>query len=345
MTFVAASSPQAAAARVLVDDLQRQMIDAMERVARARGDGTHFVATHWLRDDGRHGGGVRWSLGDTAVFDRASVNVSQVHYDDDPTKSLASATALSTIIHPTNPHAPSVHLHISWTALRDGGDYWRMMADLNPAIAASVDAALFTDALRRVAPDHYEHAASQGARYFWIPALARHRGVAHFYLEGHDGGSFTADATLARALGDATIETYAALVETALGNHPQPTAADRAQQLAYHTLYFFQVLTLDRGTTSGLLVHDQNDLGILGSLPSHVDCEQLASWTARVEPPHDALVTALVAAVGGGARRAIDDSTKRALAAVVRRFYREHPAALAMQAAGDIVPPTVANHR
>jgi coproporphyrinogen III oxidase len=36
------------------------------------------------------------------VFDRASVNVSQVHYADEPTRKLASATALSTIIHPAH---------------------------------------------------------------------------------------------------------------------------------------------------------------------------------------------------------------------------------------------------
>jgi len=35
--------------------------------------------------------------------------------------------------------------------------------------------------------------------------------------------------------------------------------------------------TADRGTTSGLLVHDENDVGILGSLPSHVDKKLLES--------------------------------------------------------------------
>ena len=33
----------------------------------------------------------------------------------------------------------------------------------------------------------------------------------------------------------------------------------------------FGVLILNRCTTSGLLVHDQNDVGIIGSLPSHVN--------------------------------------------------------------------------
>ena len=36
-----------------------------------------------------------------------------------------------------------------------------------------------------------------------------------------------------------------------------------------HSL-FFQVLTLDRGTTHGLLAHGDNDVGTLGSLPNFV---------------------------------------------------------------------------
>ncbi len=354
MTTLASNSPpsgpdtdpaRAASAYALVCALQRHMVDAMQRVALAAGHPTALVASEWLRDGGRHGGGVRWGTGDTAVFNRASVNVSQVHYADEPDKPLASATALSTIIHPANPHAPSVHMHISWTQLRGRGGYWRIMADLNPAIAASVDASSFEECLSHAAPTQYAYAAEQGARYFWIPALERHRGVAHFYLEGYDSGDFTEDATMARELGHSTIDTYAALVSTALSEHPEPSARDYEQQLAYHTAYLFQVLTLDRGTTSGLLIHDQNDLGILGSLPSHIDAQLLASWAVRAQPPQDELVRSLVSATAGGERCLIDDATKRALATTVRQFYRAHPEALAMQAAGDIIPPTVANHR
>jgi hypothetical protein len=105
---------------------------------------------------------------------------------------------------------------------------------------------------------------------------------------------------------------------------------------------------LDRGTTSGLLVHDQNDVGILGSLPSHVDRALLASWARHVSPPHDALVHALVDAIPAppdGTRSPIEATTKQALAAVVRQFYRDHPEAIANQASGTVIPPTVGNHR
>lgn len=319
-------------------------MDGLHAVSAAADSHERFTAVTWLRDDGRHGGGTRLQVGDTPVFDRGSINVSQVHYDDEPNKRLASASALSTIIHPANPHAPSVHLHFSFTEMRDGTGYWRLMADLNPAIPHAADTERFIASLRAAAPPQYDYAAAQGDRYFFIPALGRHRGVTHFYLEGHHT-DFEADAALTRTVGEAIIDTYCAILGDALRERPTFTADDRAAQLAYHTLYLFQVLTLDRGTTSGLLVHDQNDAGILGSLPSHVDRTRLASWEPRMTPPQDALLRAIVAALPDASPSPVTLAAKLALAAALREHYRAHPAALELQAAAEVVPPTVANHQ
>lgn len=347
--MILARSSAAHAAHQLVLALQRRMVSAQEQVARALGEPDQFRELTWGRDEGRHGGGSRWSIADTSVFDRASVNVSQVHYDDEPSKRLSSATALSTIIHPRHPHAPSVHVHVSWTEMRDGSGYWRVMADLNPSIRDTEQAlagkARFVAALRAAAPTVFDEAVRQGDHYFFIPALGRHRGVAHFYLEQYATADTGADAALARAVGEAAIDGHAAIVGDALRAHGPASAEERASQLAYHTLYLFQVLTLDRGTTSGLLVHDQNDVGILGSLPSHVDRRLLASWRSRVPSPVDLLVDRLLEALPAGEIVAVEDATKRALAAAVRAFYQAHPQALDLQARGDVVPPTVANHR
>ena len=344
-----ARSAAAQAAHQTVQALQRRMVDAQESIARSFGEPDQFAELHWLRDEGRHGGGSRRSIADTKIFDRASVNVSQVHYDDDPSKRLSSATALSTIIHPRHPHAPSVHVHVSWTEMREGSGYWRIMADLNPAIRDTELAvggqARFAAALRSAAPTVYDDAERQGASYFFIPALGRHRGVAHFYLEQYATADPAADAALARAVGEAAIDSHAAIVADALRSHGPASTDERQSQLAYHTLYLFQVLTLDRGTTSGLLIHDQNDVGILGSLPSRIDRALLASWRALVPAPVDELVDRLLDALPAGDLVVVDDDTKRALAAAVRAFYRANPAALDLQARGDVVPPTVANHR
>ncbi|MCA9491077.1 MAG: coproporphyrinogen III oxidase [Myxococcales bacterium] len=342
MARTTASSERAAEALTLVTDLQGQLVQALEEVSRRHGVDQAFVTTSWERDGGRHGGGDRRGTEDTAVLQRASVNVSQVHYDDLPDKRLSSATALSAIVHPTNPFAPSMHVHTSWTEMRDGTGYWRVMADLNPSIELPEQRDRFAAALREASGAWYAHGAEQGDRYFFIPALGRHRGVTHFYLEQHATADHDDDEALARAVIEAAIRTHAALVDEALMAHPHPTEADRQRQLAYHTLYLFQVTTLDRGTTSGLLVHDDNDVGILGSLPARVDRDLLGSWAAKVPEPQDALVRALVDAIG--ADGAIDVATKVALARAVRAHFRAHPEALALQARGDVVPPTVANH-
>lgn len=348
--LVLPSSTRARAALDTVRGLQRALADRLEAVAAKAGAPAAFEPVHWLRDGGRHGGGTRLVSGDTAVFDRASVNVSAVHYDDLPEKRLSCATALSTIVHPRHPRAPSMHMHISHTEMRGadgrpGAGYWRMMADLNPSMPDAGQTERFRAALKAATPAHYAEAAAQGDRYFHIPALGRHRGVAHYYLERFDSGDFGADRAMAQRLGRAVIETYGALLDAAYAAHGAPTADERAAQRAYHTLYLFQVLTLDRGTTSGLLVHDQNDVGILGSLPSHVDRALLARWRDEVPPPQEKLVDGLVGALADVEPSPIDVPTKKALAAVVRAHYRAHPEALALQARGDVVPPTVSNHR
>ena len=191
-----------------------------------------------------------------------------------------------------------MHMHISWTELRSGKRGWRLMADLNPSLPDPDQTERFRAVLEAASGERYAHAASEGDRYFQVPALGRHRGVAHFYLEGHRTESAAADLSLAEAVGTGVIDLYPRLV--AEGARRPLTDADRAAQRAYHTLYLFQVLTLDRGTTSGLLVHDTNDLGIMGSLPSRVDPVLLGSWADRVPAPQDGLVNTLAEIVADG---------------------------------------------
>lgn len=330
-------------AHSLVTDLQTYFVQGLERASRRAGDAISMEKTSWLRDGGEHGGGSRYGVAGAGVFNRASVNVSQVHYHDLPEKTLAAATALSVIIHPDNPHAASMHMHISWTEMKSGMGYWRMMADLNPAIEYDEDREEFLAALSEAAPGQFEEAVAQGDKYFYIPALDRHRGVAHFYLEAYNSGDFEADETLARLLGAKVIGAYLSILEKALADRKEVTEADRAAQRAYHTLYFFQVLTLDRGTTSGLLVHDQNDLGIMGSIPGMVDRGLLKSWCEKMAPPQDGLLGDLVRQLPETG--IVDDGVRCELAATVRAHYKANPDALEQQAKGNIVPPTVKNHR
>ncbi|MCK4841758.1 MAG: coproporphyrinogen III oxidase, partial [Methylococcales bacterium] len=273
-----------------------------------------------------------------------SVNVSQVHYDDDDIKELGSATALSTIIHPKNPYAPSLHMHISWTEMKIGHGYWRMMADLNPVIENKIATDLFSECLKIVALTEYESASKQGDKYFYIPALGRHRGVSHFYLEEYNSNNEQVDYDLAKAVGKAVVDAYITIVFKALEENPNPGQKAYQQQQDYHTLYLFQVLTLDRGTSSGLLVHDQNDLGIMGSLPSHINKALLTTWVEKLQKPQDQLLLDILAVLPDEEPCLVNEAVKLALAKVLREYYQKNPDALAMQAQGYIIPPTVNNH-
>lgn len=306
-----------------VERLQKHFVEGLSSLD------ADFTSIEWLRDDGRHGGGQRSVRVESAVFNRASVNVSCVHYEDDARKPIEAATALSAIVHPRHALAPSVHLHVSFTEPREGKGTWRLMADLNPSHSMSAHTARFTAALSEVMGAHSAHARDEGDRYFLIPALGRTRGVTHFYVE-----QFRTDDAHAEAFARAAIDTYLSLLRETPAR--EPTADERATQLRYHTLYLFQVLTLDRGTSSGLLAHEQNDVGVMGSLPAFVDRNVLASWAAKVPAPQDALVRALVNVLPADGH--VTDAVRAELAKVVRAHYRAHPQALGLQASGSITP-------
>lgn len=342
---IQAKSLQAQSAYRLVNDLQRYFVDKLNALSQSLGENEPCKALFWQRDEGRHGGGMRYETRDITLFNSGSVNISQVHYDDMPTKSLSSATAISTIIHPDNPHAPSVHMHISWTQMRDGKGYWRIMADLNPSLENQTQKEQFDTMLQTSAGMYAKEGMAQGDRYFDIPVLGRTRGVSHFYLEDFNSGDFEKDSTFAKSVGEAVIDTYITIVADALKNQSTFTKEQKQTQLAYHTLYLFQVLTLDRGTTSGLLVHDQNDIGILGSIPSHIDSVLLASWVKKMPTPQEKLVQLLIDALPTTNPTPVTNEIKKKLANAVRSHYAIFPEALSMQASGDIIPPTVQNHQ
>ena len=343
MNMIMAKSANAIKAYQLVSILQKRFVDKLNFLSSTLGENKNFEKVVWFRDNGIHGGGNRFEARDNVLFNTASVNVSQVHYDEDETKSLQSATAISTIIHPKNQNVPSIHIHISLTCLRDGSSYWRVMADLNPSLQNDEDKEVFNNSLKELSNETYEEGIKQGDKYFFIPALNKHRGVCHFYLENYKTQNESDDFLFAQNFGEGIIDTYINIIENAFKTRTKFSVQDIKKQLDYHTLYLFQVLTLDRGTTSGLLVHNQNDIGIMGSLPSFVNKSLLKSWIQKVEKPQDELVNALVEAIKDDGM--INASIKEKLASRVREHYKNHPQALKYQASGNTIPNTVNNHK
>jgi len=342
MDIILAKSHDAIKALYIVGHLQRRFVTKLNALSEEFGQNKAYEEISWLRDNGLHGGGNRFESRDFTLFNTGSVNVSQVHYEEMEQKNLKSATAISTIIHPKNPNLPSIHIHISYTELRDGNSYWRIMADLNPSIYNEEDKTRFERALKDLAKENFEEGVKQGDKYFHIPTLERTRGVSHFYLENYNTGSRDKDFAFAESFGNSVIDTYIDILTDAIKSRTTVLDSQRQEQLDYHTLYLFQVLTLDRGTTAGVLVHSQNDIGIMGSLPSYVNKPLLNSWVQKMQTPQDALLTKLIDVIDDNG--VIDIPTKERLANVLREHYDLYPEALSMQASGDTIPTTVSNH-
>ena len=343
MKRIKAISSDAQAAENLVTHLQSYFVKSLDRLSSEIGENKNFEPIEWFRHQGEYGGGVRYVATDDTLFNRASVNISQVQYDKDPSKALASATALSTIIHPRNPHAPSIHIHVSWTEMKDGQGYWRMMADLNPSVCNEEDKKAFDKVLEESNPEYYKEASAQGDKYFYIPVLGRHRGVSHFYLENFKTQDKAADLHMAKTLVENVINIYTKIIKNQIVSHEKVSQEAKDEQLAYHTLYLFQVLTLDRGTTSGLLVHNENDVGILGSIPSHIDKTLLLTWKDKMPKGQEELLQAIADCLDESG--SVEAEQKIALAQAVRSFYQKNPEALKMQASGNVSVPTVQNHK
>lgn len=340
--------PQSKEAQDVLQGLTQLQDEFRAGLTRVDPDTEDFEQVTWLRNEGENGGGVRFQRTQDSFLNRASLNVSSVHYESDPKRALASATALSCIVHPASPLAPSLHMHISWTQLKSGRNGWRMMADLNPSNPIEEHTRTFLDTIKQVFQgadsELLSHGLEQGDQYFSIPVLDRHRGVAHLYLEQYNSGDDDADRKLAYHLGHEVIQCYLGLVEDALARG-EPTEAQIQNQLAYHTLYVFQVLTLDRGTTSGILVHDQNDQGILGSLPSVLDRSLFASWLGKLPSLQQTLLQSILDTLPETPLVELTSSLRVKLAQVLRRHYQEHPETQSLLARGFNVPPTVKNHQ
>ena len=91
------------------------------------------------------------------------------------------------------------------------------------------------------------------------------------------------------------------------------------------------------------MIHNQNDVGIMGSLPTFINRKLLESWSNKVESPQGELVENLAKEIN--AQGLIDEKTKEKLAQVVREHYKKYPEALSLQASGNTVPSTVSNHQ
>jgi coproporphyrinogen III oxidase len=268
---------QQQAARTWFESLRDRICAAFEAIEREAGSDAAFAYRPWNRDDdpeAKGGGGVQ-GLMKGKVFEKVGVNVSTVGgafapefaktihgADENPS---FFATGISLVAHMANPHVPAVHMNTRFLVTTKrwfGGG-----ADLNPSTPYAEDTADFHAAMKAACdshdPGHYARFKKWADDYFWVPHRNVHRGVGGIFYD-HLEGDFDANFAFTRAVGQAFLDIFPAIVRRRMGMAASET--DHARLLAYRGRYAEFNLVYDRGTLFGLKTGGNID-AILMSLP------------------------------------------------------------------------------
>jgi coproporphyrinogen III oxidase len=237
-----------------------------------------FARTAWTRPspDGADAGGGVMSVMKGRVFEKVGVNISTVYgaFAPEFAKAIPGADAdprfwasgISLVAHPRSPKVPAVHMNtrfiVTSKAWFGGG------ADLTPMVPDTADTDRFHAALKAACDPFdatwYPRFKAWCDEYFYLPHRKEARGVGGIFFDWLDSGDRDRDAAFSRAVGEAFLEVYPAIVR----RHVREgwTDEERHHQLVRRGRYVEFNLLYDRGTTFGLKT-DGNVEAILMSLP------------------------------------------------------------------------------
>ncbi|KAG7283610.1 hypothetical protein CRUP_020383 [Coryphaenoides rupestris] len=192
---------------MLIMETQAEFVRALEKV-----DGGKFKADRWHRKEG--GGGISCVLQDSNVFEKAGVSVSVVHghLTEEAAMQMKSrgkvlkgkdgklpfvAMGVSTVIHPKNPHIPTVHFNYRYFEIEedDGSTQWWFGGgtDLTPTYLNEDDALLFHSTLKEACdkhhPQYYPDFKKWCDRYFYVRHRGETRGIGGIFFDDLDSPS------------------------------------------------------------------------------------------------------------------------------------------------------------
>lgn len=247
-------------------------------------DGSSFHEDVWQRAGG--GGGRSRTLADGGLFERAGVNVSEVH--GELSEAFAAklpgsgnefyATGISLVLHPRNPRVPTVHANFRY--IERGKEWWfGGGADLTPYRLYADDARHFHRVWQTVCDRHdaeyYPRFKKWCDEYFYLPHRQEARGVGGIFFDNLSGDRDKIYAFW-KDVGEAFLESYVPIVERR--RDETYSEEERRFQLLRRGRYVEFNLMYDRGTVFGLKTGGRIE-SILMSLPP------LARWEYNVECP------------------------------------------------------------
>jgi len=298
-----ASAPLPERAAAYFRGLQDRIVAGLERL-----DGGLFQEDIWERPGG--GGGRSRVRTDGELFEKAGVNFSDVFgaFSPEMARSLPGqgtgfrATGVSLVLHPRNPHVPTVHANVRfiWREGANGAPgagWFGGGTDLTPYYVVPGDATAFHRGLKAICERHdgalYPRFKAWCDRYFYLAHRKEPRGVGGLFFDYLGAGGEAAAGEAARPapsaiesdpervfafvrdLGDHMLDEYHGIVERRRG---EPwTEAQRDWQLLRRGRYVEFNLIYDRGTLFGLKTDGRIE-SILMSLPPEV------RWRYAVTP-------------------------------------------------------------
>jgi len=276
------------------NDSMRRKFEAMCRAAQDKictaieelDGAAQFQQDIWTRENG--GGGISRVMSGGDVFEKAGCSLSVV-YGTMPPEALAASTArgadrakgmkpgervpffacgLSSVMHPRNPFAPTMHFNYRYFET-DGGAWWfGGGTDITPAYLNEDDMKHFHGTYKEICdkhdPEYYAKFKKWADDYFYIKHRDETRGLGGIFFDDQCDKDPEAHLAFSTEALNAVPDAYCPIV--AKHKDDEFTTAQKEWQLMRRGRYVEFNLVYDRGTVFGLKTGGRIE-SILMSLP------------------------------------------------------------------------------
>jgi coproporphyrinogen III oxidase len=245
-------------------------------------DGNSFRADSWQRPEG--GGGTSRVIEEGGVFERGGVNFSHVMGKSLPPSATATrpelagrtwdALGVSLVLHPRNPHAPTVHMNVRFFVAHPASGaaqaawWFGGGMDLTPYYGYEDDACHFhrscRDALAPFGVDFYPRYKKWCDDYFYLKHRREPRGIGGIFFDDLNAPDFGTCFKLQQSVGDGFLDAYTPILDR---RKDMPYGERERDWQAYRRGRYVEFnLVYDRGTLFGLQSGGRTE-SILMSLP------------------------------------------------------------------------------